>query len=84
MARYYFSVRFRPGPEGLAVDEEGDDLPDLAAVRAHALRVARDLVQRTRYDMIRNLFDCSFEITDEQGERVLVVPFTEAVSTEEP
>ncbi len=30
MPRYYFNVRFGPGAEHLAVDPEGDDLPDLA------------------------------------------------------
>ena len=51
--------------------------------RAHALQVARDMIQRNRFDMIRNLFDCAFEITDERGVVVLNVPFTEAVPSDE-
>jgi hypothetical protein len=83
VARYFFSIRYRAGPGGLARDEEGDELSCLEAARAHALQVARDMIQRNRFDMIRNLFDCAFEITDERGAVVLNVPFTEAVSNDE-
>jgi hypothetical protein len=29
MARYFFNLRHRTGPVGLAVDPEGEELPDL-------------------------------------------------------
>jgi hypothetical protein len=82
MARFYFNVRHRPGPEGLARDLEGDELPDSAAARDHALAVARDLIARTRVDGVRNWFDCSFEITDEDGRPVMTVPFSDTVQEE--
>ena len=31
MPRYFFNVRHRPGPEGLAEDHEGDELADVNA-----------------------------------------------------
>jgi hypothetical protein len=49
-------------------------------VQGHALETARDLIARTRTDSIRNWFDCSFQMTDEAGRVVLVMPFSEAVN----
>ena len=83
MPRYYFNLRHRPGPAGLAVDQEGEELPDLNAVRERALFMARDMIARTRTDIVRDWFVCSFEITDEQGEHVLTVPFSDTVPEEE-
>lgn len=83
MARYFFHVRHRPGPDGLAEDYEGDELADDAAARGHALEVAWDLIARTRLDGVRDWFDCSFEITNEQGQAVMIVPFTDAVPDEQ-
>jgi hypothetical protein len=80
MPRYFFSLRHRSGPAGLAVDEEGDDLADLAAAREHALFVARDMIRRTRTDIVRDWMACSFEITEEDGQRVMTVPFSDTVS----
>lgn len=76
MPRYFFSLRHRPGPSGLAVDEEGDDLADVNAAREHALFVARDMIERTRTEIVRDWMVCSFEITDETGKHVLTVPFS--------
>jgi hypothetical protein len=72
--RYYMNLRYR---DRLFRDEEGDDLPE-HALRQHALSTARDLLQ-ARMDSIRSWFECSFEVTDEEGRLVLTVPFTEAV-----
>lgn len=77
MPRYYFNVRFGPGAEHLAVDPEGDDLPDLAAARDHALSIARDLIARTQLSAIRDWFTCSFEIEDDQAHALLTVPFSD-------
>ena len=82
MPRYFFNLRHRPGPAGLAVDPEGNELPDLSAAREHALFVARDLIARTRTDIIRDWFVCSFEIEDEDAQLVLTVPFSDTVSDE--
>jgi hypothetical protein len=83
MPRYFFSLRHRPGPAGLAVDEEGDELADVNAAREHALFVARDTIARTRTDVVRDWMVCSFEITDEAGQLVLTVPFSDTVSDQE-
>ncbi|TNC05407.1 hypothetical protein FF100_35760 [Methylobacterium terricola] len=82
MARYFFNVRQHPGPEGLAHDLEGDELQDSAKAREHALTVARDLIARTRLDSVRDWFDCSFEITDQEGQPVMTVPFGDTVLDE--
>jgi hypothetical protein len=72
--RYYMNLRYRGR---LFRDEEGDDLPE-HALRQHALTTARDLLH-ARMDSIRSWFECSFEVTDEEGRLVLTVPFAEAV-----
>ncbi|BCM87974.1 DUF6894 family protein [Methylobacterium indicum] len=79
MARYFFHVRHHPGPSGLAEDYEGDELADSSAAREHALEMALDLITRTRLDSVRDWFDCSFDIADEHGQPVMIVPFADAV-----
>ncbi|MER8978474.1 hypothetical protein [Mesorhizobium sp. M0870] len=74
--RYFMNVRCRGR---LIPDHEGDELASEAAVRGHALANARDLVFNTRMDTMRSWFDCSFEVTDESGTTVLVMPFSEVV-----
>lgn len=83
MARYFFNIRHGTGAGSLALDPDGDEISDKASVRDFALAAARDLRERTRLDSIPNWFDCSFEVTDEQGRLVISVPFTETVSTDE-
>lgn len=78
MPRYYLHLRYGRQPDKLAVDNEGDELPGLEAVRPHALAVARDL-RRTRTGIVRDWFTCSFEITDEAGRPVMTVPFEDSV-----
>ena len=80
MARYFLNVRHKPGPGGLAVDPDGDEIADIALVREHAFTTARDLITRTQLDSIPNWFDCTFEIIDEAGQLVLTVPFTDTGS----
>lgn len=53
------------------------------AARDHALYVARDIIARTRTDIVRDWFVCSFEITDEDGQPVLTVAFSETVPDED-
>ena len=78
--RYFMNVRYRGR---LIPDPEGDELSNEEAVHGHALATARDLVFSTRMDTIRSWFDCSFEITDEGGRTVLVMPFSEVVPESE-
>ena len=80
MPRYFLHLRFRKGPSGLAVDEEGDELPDAGLLRKHVEATARDLMRHTRLDAVRNWLDCTFEVTDEAGHLVLTLPFSD-VST---
>lgn len=79
MPHYLFNIRHRPGPAGLAVDPEGDNLPDLNAARAHALFEARAVIAQERLPLIHDWMDCSFEIMSEAGETVLTVPFSDTV-----
>ena len=79
MPRYFFNTRYRPGADGVAVDPEGDELPDVNAAREHALAQARIMIARTRTDMVRDWMVCAFEIVDEDGQPVLTVPFSDTV-----
>lgn len=79
MPRYFFNLRHRPGPEGLAIDPEGEELPDLSAARERALEAARDTIAKTRTYLVRDWTACSFEIEDADAQRVLTVPFSDAV-----
>jgi len=78
--RFYLNLRDR---DRLIVDPEGDDLASADAVQGHALEIARDLITRARMDCIRSWFDCSFEVTNEAGQVVLVLPFSETVNENE-
>lgn len=80
MPRYFFNIRYRPGPAGLAVDPEGDELPNVNAAREHALAQARVMIERTRTDMVRDWMVCAFEVMDEDGQPVFTVPFSDTVT----
>jgi len=79
MSRYFFNIRHRPGPAGLAEDPEGDELADVNAAHEMALTRIRAMVARDRLTMIRDWMVCSFEIVDEQGQPVLTLPFSKTV-----
>jgi hypothetical protein len=75
--RFFLHLRYRDGPDGLAVDEEGDEVPDPSVLREHVEATARDLMRKTRLDAIRDWHDCTFEVTDEAGQHVLTLPFSQ-------
>ena len=75
MPRFFLHLRYRDGVDGLAVDEEGDDLPDPTGLRAHVEATARDLMRHTRLAAIPDWRACTFEVTDEAGSLVLTLPF---------
>ena len=77
MPRYFLHLRYRDGTDGLAVDDEGDELPDPSMLREHVEATARDLMRNTRLEAIRNWRDCTFEVTDEAGQVVLTLPFSD-------
>jgi hypothetical protein len=82
MPRYFLHLRYGPGPDKLAVDPEGEELAGVAEARTRALQAAQDLIARTRSYAVRDWFVCSFEITDEQGQPVMTVPFSATVQDE--
>jgi hypothetical protein len=74
--RFYMNLRYR---DRLFVDEDGDELADEHAALGHALDTARDLIANGRMHSIRNWFDCSFEVANEAGRVVLVMPFSDTI-----
>lgn len=75
MQRYYFHVRDRWGE---APDEEGLELPDLAAARLAAIRGARSLISAEVCEGRLDL-DGEIRVTDAAGGRCFVLRFNEAV-----
>ncbi len=78
MPRYFFHVY----DDVIAEDEEGSELPNLAAARLNALRGARDIIAeqvRRGYFVLSHWID----VVNEQGERVLTVTFGDAVDIKE-
>jgi hypothetical protein len=73
----FFNLNIRKLHE-LVEDVEGDDFLDLAAARSEAIVAAREImsdgVRRGNRPDDRN----RFEITDQAGRIVLVMPFAEA------
>ena len=78
MPRYYFHVY----DDIIAHDEEGLELPNLAAARLNALRGARSLIAD---QVSRGYFVLShwIDVVDEKGESVLTVTFRDAVDIKE-
>lgn len=74
MPRYFFHLHNDVEVE----DEDGVDLPDLEAVRAEALKAARDLMAE---DVKRGKLTLShrIEIRDQAGEPVLTVRYADAI-----
>ena len=78
MPRYFFHVY----DDIIAEDEEGVELPNLAAARLKALIGARDLIAeqvRRGYFVLSHWID----VVDEQGEPVLTLTFKDAVDIKE-
>ena len=83
MPRYYLNLRYGQALDKLAIDPEGDELPDDEAARQHALQAARDLVAGSRSFAVRDWFVCSFEVEDEDARHVMTVPFSDIVPEED-
>jgi hypothetical protein len=76
MPHYFFHLR-----DGLEIsyDREGRELPDPEAARAKAIESARDTMAKAilcgeRLGMMRE-----FQVEDENGQTVALVPFREAI-----
>ena len=74
MPRFYFHV-FN---DKTSLDDEGQDLPDLEAARAHAVAGARSLMSDELKDG-RLVLSHHIAIENEQGELLLDVTFSDAV-----
>jgi hypothetical protein len=70
MPRFFFNLR-----DGYDLDEddEGIELPDVEAARAEAIATVEELREELSGDMASG--NLELEVTDEDGERVLSVPF---------
>ena len=77
MPRYYFHIR----NDIDADDEEGAELPDIAAAREHALEGARDLVCQSVKHGHLNL-DHYLEVASEDGTILFRLTFREAFEIE--
>jgi hypothetical protein len=76
--RYFFHVY----DDVIAEDEEGTELPNLAAARLKALIGARDLMcEQLRHGYL--VLSHWIDVTDEKGETVLTVTFRDAVDIKE-
>jgi hypothetical protein len=75
MARFYFHMR-KQGR--VALDEEGTDLPELAAARDEAIQSAREILANAMKDPEPNLFDC-FVVADEKGDELAIVSLRDAL-----
>jgi hypothetical protein len=65
------------------LDEEGIDLPDLEAARAHAVRCDRVTFAETAKDEGRVVLHHRIDIADKQGAVLETVRFGDAVRVEE-
>jgi hypothetical protein len=74
MARYHLNIRHR---NRFYVDEEGKDIPSEIEMKVRALETAHDLIGTPSFT-IPDWLDCTLEVTNEAGETVLILPFTEA------
>jgi hypothetical protein len=75
MAHYHLNIRYRGR---FYRDEEGEDIPGEIEMKVRALETAQDLIGVSSFT-IPDWLDCTLEVTDEAGETVLILPFTEAV-----
>ena len=73
MPRYLFHLHSDPN----AMDEEGRELPDVAAAREYAMEAARDMVCADIKQGWLNL-DHSIEVVDDQGMPLFTITFREA------
>jgi len=77
MARFFFHLR---DCSGELIDEEGTELPSLAAAREKALEAARDILSHEMKAGRLNL-SCRIDIADEQGRVVGSLPLRDAFET---
>jgi hypothetical protein len=80
MARYFFHVR--DGDNLLPDDGEGQEFPNLEAVRLEAIEGARDILSEAALNGAAGSLRQQIEVTDESGRTVLTMPIGHATGTE--
>jgi hypothetical protein len=79
MPKFYFHLH----NDIECMDDEGAELPDLKAARAHAVRQARVTFAETARDEGRIVLHHRIDIADEQGTVLGTVYFRDAVNVED-
>jgi hypothetical protein len=77
MSRYFFHIN---DGDGLTIDYEGGDYPDLEAARDEAIEAAREIMSWAVRDGKQPDDGQSFVITDEGGIVQLEFPFKDALA----
>lgn len=80
MARYFFHVR--DGDNLLEDDEQGEELPDLDAVRRQAIESAREILSEAALSGTAASLHQQIEVADASGKTVLTMPVGNATGTE--
>jgi hypothetical protein len=78
MPRYYFHIY----NDMVAMDDEGTELPDVAAAREHAIEGARSLMAETLLQGRLSL-QHRIEVADDTGRVLMTIPFRELVDIED-
>jgi hypothetical protein len=75
LPRYFFEI---VNCQGIATDEEGQELADVGEARRRAIAAVRSIVsdesRRGQVDLRGRI-----RVTQEEGETVLILPFAEAI-----
>jgi hypothetical protein len=79
MARYFFHLR---DGDTLLVDDEGEELADLQAVRSYAIDSARQLLSQAVMNGTARSLHQQIEVADERGRTILTIPVGHATDTE--
>jgi hypothetical protein len=77
MPRYFFHIY----NDMVAMDQEGTELPDMAAAREHAIEGARSLMAENLLQGRLRLHH-RIEVADETGRVLMTIPFREMVDIE--
>jgi hypothetical protein len=79
MDRYFFHLR-----DGATIDsdEDGKELPNLEAARAHAIQCARELLSEAALSGKAGSLNQQIEVTDKSGRTVLIMPIGHATDVD--
>lgn len=80
MARYFFHLR--DGDSLLKDDEEGQEFPNLEAVRLEAIEAARDILSEAALSGHAGSLNQQIEVVDEAGHTVVTMPVGRATGTQ--